>query len=331
MALTMTTGSPVRDAATIAAMAKKIAVENPVEYAPGATRTGQVQNREFPMVGIMFELKVEIANADGDEVISPFGLLNLIRGFKIAVDGTDSRFDVAGKNLPFIHHIYRGQQPHSDFNPAANGTYYAHFYVPLDIGGYQSLLDVSQNTSLDIRVDWGVRNDACTAGSATIESAELGFEVDYVTGAAAGQRGGKGFPYLANFIQTATIDIDSTRPDQLLEKLTSERGYHGATLFSYDNGARSDGVVNAVELVRADSQHLKEQWRRMRARDMDRFKLANSDAFKGVLHVPFVDPGHMEHTLSVRVDQAMRLIADVTKTANPCRVELVTHFFKNTR
>lgn len=314
--LQLTSASPVRNPAAVAAMSKRAYEENPVLFAAGQGRTGEITRREFPIKGLLCSVEITVSGTDGNESINEFGLLNLIENIEFAVDGSDKRFVAPGKALETIHLVQNGRLPFANFDPANPGTYTAYFYVKFDVGGYRTLLYAGNNNTLNVNVDWNDRDDVIVGGTAVIDSAELNVQVDYIHGGIAGEFGGKGNHYQKSYLLSQTVQVDGTLPDMLIEKLTHARGYHGLTVFSYDeNGSLTDDIVKSLKLNRSDATHREASAANIRAENFDKYQLTTPDPLVGVLDYNFVDAGHPEHVLSVTHQEAMELKGSVVRPA----------------
>ena len=325
--LSMNNGAPVLSADAIVAMALRTTNENPVEFASGDVRSQRI-SRDHPISRLRFVLRGDL-NVSSTVTLDSLGLLNLIGNLRVSRNGNQDVINLPGRVLESMHRMATGHEHYEVLPTLTSGTtsFVASVEIPLDTGGYTSLLDATGDQSLDVAVTWNAVGDIVASGTAALENVKLDIVPLVVTGALPGEAGGVGVPYFRNHVSFNDQPVTQSQADFRFD-LVSGRGYHGLTLFAMEDGALSDDVINSVTLERQNASNLRLEWDEIRAMNSDRYRLTGSE-FTGVLDLPFVDPGHFEQTLSIRPSQSMRLVLDVEHPGTTDSIGLVQSYFRN--
>ena len=325
--LQLNNGSPRLGNDAIVSMALRNTNENPVPFASGDVRSERI-TRDHPISRIRFVLRGDL-NVSSTVTLHSLGLLNLIQKLRVSRNGNQDVLNVPGKVLPEMH-IMATQMDHYEVLPtltAGTTGFVAAVEVGFDAGSYLSLLDATGDQSLDVEATWGDVNDVIASGAATLENVKLDVIPMVVTGALPGERGGAGAAYFRPHAIYNEKPVTQAQPDFQFD-LTAQRGYHGLTLFAYEDGAKADTLINSVTLERVNANNLRLEWDEVRAFNKDRYRLASGE-FVGVYDLPFVDPGHLEHTLSIRNSQSMKLVIDTEHPGTTDTIGLLQSYFRN--
>lgn len=329
MSLTLNSGSPRYPREVVSRMALKSTNENPIEFASGALRSERV-TREFPIARLECFITGQLVVSS--TVSSVADVWDLIDQIEVKRNGNEPVVSVWGYELPYLHRVQFGHTPRQvqPGTGVATHDFFAHFTLPMDVGGYNSLLDASGDQSLDVSVKWGTLADLASGGASTLQNVQLEVKPMVVTGGLAGTLGGKEggeLRYLRNYMIGQRKDVTNVTDDFRFE-LVSGRGYHGLTLFARTtNGVLADTIINEVTIERADSRHVHFTADQIRALNQSRYQLGAS-SWVGVYEIPFVDSGHPEHTLSIDNRQQMQVILDVSNPGTD-QVDLVSHYFRS--
>jgi hypothetical protein len=337
MSLTMRQGGPQLSAASNVNAHRLTTPENPIEFANGALRTASLTH-EFPIEYIRCTIEGSI-NVGTASAFHARGVWNVIDELTLSLNGNTPVFQAQGYQLPYIHRIYYGAKPYTEndgIGSTGDANIFSSFIIPLDVGGYNSLLDASDQKALQLQCRWGNVSDM-TDGTGSVTANDdlvLTIEPFVIAGVADGEPGGKNAGYLSQRILNQSHTVTAQKPDFEIE-LMSGRGYHGLTIFADSDGSLVDSIMNEVRLRRTGNTHLELSDQQVRAANWDRYRLDSfasrtgdgQDSWVGIYHVPIVEDGHPEQTLSVKPNQAMSLLCDVDNPGSDDRLEVLSHYF----
>ncbi|WP_432797239.1 hypothetical protein [Poriferisphaera sp. WC338] len=330
--LTMNNGSPQFDKATTKRMALRTISQNPIECTPGQEKSEKLDTRDFPVESIDCWIQGELDVA-GTVTLKDGGLYRFLKFLEVARNGNDTFFRVPGDMLPTLHRLVTNQAPpvrHAGLTAGDSGKFSAYFKLPFDIGGYNSLADFTADQSCDFNIDTAPLSDVMESGTATVSNFKLAMTPKIIEGGEVGKLGGVGANYLKPFYRVSSEPVKQNQVDMTFD-LTAGRGYHLLMLVGYKDGERDDSIIKSVKLERADKSHVKLTADEIRDINQVEYELGTGTVpaeMKGVLVVPFVKPGHPEHTQSIAPSQSMKLICEVEKDTGNQEIKLLQGYFR---
>ena len=309
--------------------------ENPIQSdATGLAneQTGQIREVSNPIRSIGLELEVTYTSTAGDAVLNGWGIWNLIKRIKLLSDSENVIYNLFGWYLPLFHreHSEQGTLPYGMLPSLSTptGTVKAWVELPLDVGGYLSLLDASKFASLNLQVEFNADSAMATGDNFAITAAKVTPRICYVRGVEPGKRGGIGFDYLRNHAICETVPVTADAGEKEILMLAAGRTYHGLTIqarqgnVAYGTDAILDNVIlmkNALQIGRFGQFQLK-------ARLADKINAAS--LMTGHYQIPLCEDGHLEQLLPVVRGQTVRVLGDVNNSgATAMHLTIVSQFF----
>jgi hypothetical protein len=316
--------------------AKRVWIEDPLSFSPGDFVT-ETLVQQFPISRIKCRLD-GVVDVDTASKMNALGVYNLIDSIKVLINGNRNVLSLKGYQLPFIHRKYFRGQPPLEIQPDLTSTgddknFEAHFTLPIDLGGYNALLDASREGQLSLEVNFN--KDAAISdgtGSVDVKNTKLYVKPIVIEGIPAGEPGGLkndngNPPYLANRITTHRYPVNADQDDFSIKNL-SGRGYHALTLFTFNNGALSDAVLDRAKVEHVGNVKVDYTRDELKSENYHRFRLNDmSSAWTGIYTIPLVDEGHPEQTLSINDQQQMRELLDVNAGTN-AYIDFVPHYIE---
>lgn len=306
--------------------------ELPVTYSAGNPMTTRI-SRQNPIARLECRLTGSYLATTSNATAKPFGIMGVIRSLELRLDGDQLLVNLPGYMLLYHTQFYDAWKPYSKdplFTTGATAAQQAFEYaftINLDCGGYMSLLDASRNQELSLKINWGTVDDVATPAGTHAFTVAPQLEVSTVSiiGQDPGLIGGVDYVgYWRHILNFMDQPIVNTQSEQLVE-MAKNRWHSGLAFFCFDNGAFADGILNKATIRNNQLIMHQQSSSVMRNANLSRYKL--STPWTGIRVYDFCDPEHMEHMLYRSGTQQFDLVLDVTKTSNPCAVQIYTDHF----
>jgi len=311
-------GLPTTTVSQRLGMFKPNKTEIPIKFDAGNPANTEI-DRQLPIESI--DCRLSGSATPGTSFVAPVnGALDLIKEIDLSLNGDSSIIRLPGFYLDWLNVFETGgKRPvYTDVVAGAGPQPFdIGFTLNVDIGSYQSLLDVSRDNELTLDVDWGTadRIAAGGVGTSTIDAAtKIEVDTNSIARAGAGQRGGLGFPYWRRFLNYRIEPVNSTTTEQRV-RLGRNNEYSSLTFAVFDNGAWSDSILNAVKIKINTTDVRTLTAKRIRTRNMKDYGLDPAELV-GLYRIDLAEKNHPEQLLSVSGTQEMDLFLDVTAGTN---------------
>ncbi len=284
------------------------------EYIANNTRSINIPN-ENAIDRLALRLKFDWTSSGG-ALYSGAGL-NLIDRLEVRVGGSKVVYNVPGKLLQVLTHIYHGKPYTKHPGTSGSGTAEYNFVVPFnaataqgDGAGFVSLLDATKST-VKAHATFKDKSVIWSAGTNTISNIELTCDVISSYHPDAGVIGSVG--YDKNSLHLMTTDqnpVLQSRTDWPFD-LTAAHVHKRAIILTETDGMLTDDILNKV-IVKASENNMQPIKREdIQVENMMRYGF---DApLTGIYIVDHMDKGMWPQMMSMDSNQRFRYELDVNK------------------
>lgn len=255
-----------------------------------------------------------------------------LKNLDLRVDGDNSIVNIPGWAIPIIS--MANQRWSNRETPVTNGVgsdqdFRMHAFLPFDVGGYQSPLDLSVHQQNGLNVTWGKASDIApdsSSGTPTLTGAQLEITQLGIAGYPRGSQGGIGYPYRRRILNHVTRSVSQTGELTPNYQLKKNRWYNAIYLIGERDSAFSDSVVTDVKPVVGNTTLLNFDFELLRDQNWHEYQLGSGE-FTGVSLLDFTRNGQLDQLQRVEGEATPELEIEADNSSGTNKVHIIEDYF----